>query len=167
LRKGLGLLKKETRILGLSAPKKTGTNTNLPIIGVVYRGSFWLDALLTFALDKTDKRYVTGLAATIKRSKQYSQIHAAVFSRKNILPNGFRDFTLLAEKIDMPVLVLNRPETSTPRKFMTLTNGKESTSIWSTNENLAKVKQLFSVGCTEERMIPEAVRVADLIATQL
>lgn len=165
--KGLDLLKKETRILGLSAPKKTRTNTNLPIIGVVYRGSFWLDALLTFTLDRTDKRYVTGLAATIKRSKQYSQIRAAIFSRKSILPKGFRDFTLLAEKIDIPVLVLNRTETFSSKEFMTITKSKESTSIWSTNENPANVKQLFSVGCTEERIIPEAIRVADLIATQL
>jgi endonuclease V-like protein UPF0215 family len=127
------------------------------IVGVIFRGSLWLDGLFTYTADIKDKKYVTGLASTVRGSKQYSQIHAVIFSRENILPNGVQDFNRLADEIDLPILVLRR---------LRLRN-RRSTSIWSPNKDPATVNELFSIGCAEEMSIPEAARVADLIANQL
>ena len=144
----------ETRILGLSAVRRAQLNR---IVGVIFRGSFWLDGLITYTAGIKDKNYVAGLASTMRGSKQYSQIHAVVFSRENILPNGVKDFDRLAGEIDIPILVLRR---------LRLRN-RRSTSIWSPNKDPATVHELFSIGCAAEMSTPEAVRVADLIANQL
>jgi len=136
----------------LSAIRKAQLNR---IVGVIFRGSFWLDGLFTYTASTKDKRYVTGLASTMRGSKQYPQIHAAIFSRENILPNGVQDFDRLADEIDIPILVL--------RRF----RNRSSTSIWSPNKDPATVNELFSISCAEEMSIPEAARVADLIANQL
>jgi hypothetical protein len=122
---------------------------------------------VTYTLDKSDPAYLNGLAATIRRCKQYSQIHAVIFSRATILPQGLMDFTLLAERINMSILVISRKHTYASGGLMKLRTRKNSTSIWSPNENPVRANDLFSIGCAEHMTIPEAVRVADLIATQL
>ncbi|MGA2783545.1 MAG: hypothetical protein ABSF09_02460 [Candidatus Bathyarchaeia archaeon] len=127
------------------------------IVGVIFRGSLWLDGLFTYTAGTNDKRYVTGLASTMKQSKQYSQIHAAVFSRENDLPNGVQDFDHLADEIDLPILVLRHS------KF----RNQKLTSIWSPNKDPVTVNELFAIGCAEKMTIPEAVRVAELIANRL
>ena len=159
------MLKRESRIIGLSAPRKLRLKN--PIIGAVFRGSFWLDGLVTHTIDRTDPTYLNGLAAAIRRCKQYSQIHAAIFSRASILPQGLIDFTLLAEKLDISILVISRKQTCASAKSTKLRTRKNSTSIWSPTENPVRANELFSIGCAEHMTIPEAVRVADLIATQL
>ena len=127
------------------------------IVGVIFRGSFWLDGLFTYSANTKDKKYVAGLASVIRGSKQYSQLHAAIFSRANILPNGAPDFDRLADEISLPILVLRSHKES---KHC-------SPSIWSPNENPEIVNELFAIGCAEKETIPEAVRVADLIVNQL
>jgi hypothetical protein len=122
---------------------------------------------VTYTLDRSDSTYLNGLAAAIRRCKQYSQIHAVIFSRVSILPQGLIDFTHLAEKINISILVINRKQTYASGKLMKLKTREKSTSIWSPNENPVRANDLFSIGCAEHVTIPEAVRVADLIATQL
>jgi len=159
------VLKKETRIIGLSAPRNH--RKKIPIIGIVYRGSYWLDGIVTYTLDRADPTYLSGLATAIMTSKQYSQIHAVISSRPHILPQGFIDFALLAEEINIPVIVVSRARRHTPGKFMKVKSSRNSTSIWTHKQYQEKVNDLFMIGCAGTMNIPEAVRVADLIATQL
>ena len=126
------------------------------IVGVIFRGSLWLDGLFTYTAATKDKKYVTGLASAMRGSKQYSQIHAVIFSRENILPNGVQDFDRLANEITIPILVV---------RHLRLRNRRST--VWSPNKDPETVNELFSIGCAEKRPIPEAARVADLIANQL
>lgn len=127
------------------------------IVGVIFRGSFWLDGVFTFTAKRSDERYVEKLASTIKGTKQYSQLHAAIFSRQNMLAHGLQDFKLLAEEMDLPILVLLK-KTS---------NRQSQRMIWSPNEKPSAINELFTISCAKGTIVPEAVRVAELIANQL
>jgi endonuclease V-like protein UPF0215 family len=124
------------------------------IVGVIFRGGYWLDGILTHSARKSDKQFIANLATTIRRSKHYSQIHAAIFAKESVLPNGRSDFRLLAEKVDIPVLVLRSSK-------------GRSVSKWSPNADVPTVNALLAIGCAAGMSIPEAVRVADLIAAQI
>jgi hypothetical protein len=124
------------------------------IVGVIFRGSYWLDGILTHSARKNDKQLIPKLATTIRRSKHYSQIHAAIFTKESVLPNGRSDFYLLAEEVNIPLLVLR----SSKRRLV---------SKWSPNADVTTVNALMAVGCATGMSIPEAVRVADLITTQI
>ena len=155
------MLKKEVRILGISASE---SQENRPIIGVIFRGSLWLDGVLTHTLQTSGKRYISELAGAIRKSKQYSQIHAAVFSREDILPRGRDDFRKLARMIRFPIFVLKSRGKRRRRRSSGEMWQVGSISVWSPNSKPGDVRQLFMVSCADGQSIPEAVRTADLIA---
>jgi len=161
-----GLLKKETRILGLSAPRRTHRK---PIIGTIFRGRLWLDAIVTYAPDETKRGRVPGLAAALRRTKQYSQIQAAIFSRENILQHKYKDFRRLSKLVKFPVFVITKePVTKLPKnEVVRILLNKKRISLWINNYNSQRAKELYLLGCSEGQTLPEAVRVAELIAEEL
>ena len=162
------LLKKEIRILGLSAPRKPFFNPC--IVGVVFRGNLWLDSILTCTLQGSRKRYLSDLAKAIRMSKQYPQIHVAIFSRENILPLEFEDLRALAKLVDFPVFAIcKKPHPTLMRRqeIVVMTENKMPKPIWVYGEEHMRAKEILSLGCTHNWHIPEAVRAADLIANQL
>jgi endonuclease V-like protein UPF0215 family len=142
-------LKKEIRILGLSAPRKPSFNPC--IVGVVFRGNLWLDSILTCTLQGSRRRYLSDLAKAIRMSKQYPQIHVAIFSRENTLPLEFEDLRALAKLVDFPVFAICK---------------KPHPTLMYREEHM-RAKEILSLGCTHNWHIPEAARAADLIANQL
>jgi hypothetical protein len=157
------LLKKETRILGLSTPPKTHVK---PIIGAIFRGSLWLDAIVTCLPIKSNESDAPRLAAAIKKAKQYSQIQAGIFSREDILKQGYKDYRRLSELITFPIFAIAKKTFGrVPRSEFVGIQGEEGRiTLWINDHNPNRAVELYSLGCAKEHSTPEAVRVAELIA---
>ena len=158
-----GLLKKETRILGLSAPRKSRLK---PIIGAIFRGNLWLDAIVTYLPIKSK---VQGLAAALQKTKQYSQIQAAIFSREDILEHKYQDYRRLSELIKFPVFTITKkpPERAPRNEFVRIQRDNGELTLWINEYNPERARELYTLGCTKGRSTPEAVRLAELIAGAL
>jgi len=160
------MLKKETRILGLSAPRKSRLK---PIIGAIFRGSLWLDAIVTYLPVKPKEGYVRRLAAALQKTKQYSQIQAAIFSREDILEHKYQDYRRLSELIKFPVFTITKkpPERVSRSEFVRIKRDKAGITLWINDYSPERARELYTLGCTKGQPTPEAVRLAELIAGAL
>ncbi len=167
------MLKKEVRILGVSAPPKK--MEAIPAIGVIFRGNLWLDGMLTCFLKPNRRDYLSDLARAIIRSKQYSQLRAVILSREQLVPGETLDVTDLADRINLPVIsIIKEPRfqirmNHSGRKRSNLTRYKvgirgKQVTVLAAKISYEQAKQIFAVSCAKGHRIPEAVRVAELIA---
>jgi endonuclease V-like protein UPF0215 family len=159
------LLKRETRILGLSTPRKTHRQ---PIIGAIFRGSLWLDAIVTYLPIKSNEDDAPRLAAALKKVKQYSQIQVAIFSREDILAHAYQDYRRLSELIKFPVFAITKkPLGRVPSsEFVRIQRDKSRIVLWANDYSPDRAKELYTLGCSKGHCTPEAVRVAELIAAR-
>ena len=159
------MLKKETRILGLSSPRKTRFK---PVIGAIFRGSLWLDAIVTYLPVKSFEDDTPRLAAALKKTKQYSQIQAAIFSREDILEHGYHDYRRLSELVKFPIFAITKnPLGRVPEsEFVRILRDGSRIMLWINGYNPNRAIELYNLGCTKGHSTPEAVRVAELIAAR-
>ena len=162
-------MKEEIRILGLSAPCQPSFKRY--IVGAVFRGNLWLDAILTCTLQGSRRKYLPNLAEAIRMLKQYSQIRAAIFSRENVLPLRFEDFRALTKIVDFPVLAICKephPELVKRHEIVFMTQNKVPVPVWvGAYKEHERVNEILSLGRRNESHLPEAVRAAELIADGL
>lgn len=169
------MLKKEVRILGLSA---TPREKKQPlVIGVVFRGNLWLDAILTCLLELNKHDHPSAISRAIVQSKQYSQLRAVILAREQLIPSENIQPTDLARAIRLPVICIIRKPRSHPttkqskgspeaNRYDLLVNGHH-VPVLGVGVSHKGAQEIFNVACTPNRKIPEAVRVADLIAKQV
>ena len=165
------MIKKEARILGLSAARKGRT---IVAVGVVFRGSLWLDGVISCTLDMNETNQNSTLSRTIKQSKQYSQLHAIIL--KEQLVHGWKVNPVdLARRVKLPVIATaNRRISRAPKKAKgargmqryDIVINRRRLSVLAVGLGRVEAEQLFNVGCTPTSEIPEAVRVADLLVQQ-
>jgi endonuclease V-like protein UPF0215 family len=142
-------------------------------VGAIFRGSSWLDGILTCILRPKRTRETLRLSRAIRRSKQYSQLHAIIISRdQNILQHDYH-ITELARRLELPVmLLLKRAPVKKPiqpqgvKQYELDING-ERLHVSATGMSCKKIQELFTVGCAPDSYVPEAVRVANLITKQV
>ena len=93
-------IKKEIRILGLSACKIF--SQYIIIIGVIYRGSRWLDGVI---INKTIKKNLTkSLIKMITESKHFQQIRI-IISHTDLFPKNSKiDFNELYKQTGKPII---------------------------------------------------------------
>lgn len=141
-------------------------------MGVVYRGRFWLDGILTCALGRDKRDDNSRISRAIKESKQYSQLHAVILSSNRILRDRKIDITDLSHKLRLPVIALEL--NSQPRSgkkpgktvgYRIVVNGRRISVLASGNSSEI-IQEMFGVACRRDHAVPEAVRVADLITRQ-
>jgi endonuclease V-like protein UPF0215 family len=162
------LLKKETRILGLSATPRLKGGTF--VVGVIFRGSSWLDGILTCTLRPRRSHEMLKLSRAIMRSRQYSQLHAVIISSNQTVLQRDNHIAELARRIKLPVILLlkraRRKKTGQRlgvKQYDLDING-ERLHVSAKGIGFKNIQELFTVGCTPDSCIPEAVRVADLIS---
>ena len=167
------MLKKEVRILGLSTgPEREG---KIPAVGVVFRGNLWLDAAFVCVLKGTHRSHARDLAKAIKRTKQYSQLHAVILSER--MSCEF-DVEALADKTILPVITIvgtsvsknPREPRSTQTKRLNLcavTMRKKTVNAQAKGMRSDMIRDIFEVSCAPGHHVPEAVRVANLLAEQV
>jgi endonuclease V-like protein UPF0215 family len=165
------LIKREARILGLSAARIGHT---ILVVGVVFRGSLWLDGVISCTLEMNGTNQNPALSKAIKQSKQYSQLHAIIL-KEQVVPGWKVNLTDLAHKVKLPVIATtNRRIPRTPKKsngtrsmqrFEIIVN-RRHLSVLAVGVSRANAEQVFTTGCTPTSGIPEAVRVANLLVQQ-
>jgi endonuclease V-like protein UPF0215 family len=165
------LIKREARILGLSAARK---DHRILVVGVVFRGSLWLDGVISCAMEMNGTNQNSALSRAIKQSKQHSQLHAIIL-KEQLVPGWKVNITDLARRVKLPVIATtNRHISSAPEKskgtrgiqrYDIIINGRHF-SVLAVGLSRANAEQVFKIGCTPTSRIPEAVRVATLLVQQ-
>ena len=150
-------IKREIRVLGVAARRDPGRFT---IVGVVYRGSLWLDGVLKAHSEGDD---ITGtIAEMLTRSPHSGQVRVILLSHANLPAEAKISTAELYAKTGKPVILLG----STEGTILTWKNRGEKTvfsaeglSRWSA-EGVLKTS-------TREGATPEALRVAALTLSAL
>jgi len=164
------LIKKEARILGLAA--STRRLKRVPVIGVVYRGSLWLDGMFKCQVQGDRPGRLSGLVKAIVQSRQYTQIHAVILSREDLALGVRIDISSLSRKINLPVLSIVRKTTSFQRGSTTkverlrLDVAGRRVLVGAAGLSMEEAEEIFAVACTSGEWLPEAVRVAQIVAEQ-
>ncbi len=165
------MLKKETRILGLSATPRLKDGTFF--VGVIFRGSFWLDGILTCTVRPKRGLETLRLSRAIMKSRQYSQLHAIIISKDQNVLRRDNHITELAHRLKLPVILLLKRASVKKRiqppgvKQYDLDINGERLHVSAKGISFTKLQELFTVGCAPDSYIPEAVRVADLMTKQV
>jgi endonuclease V-like protein UPF0215 family len=141
------------------------------VVGVVFRGSLWLDGVISCTLEMNGTNQNSTLSRAIKHSKQYSQLHAIVL-KEQLVPGWKVNLADLARRVKLPVITTtNRRIFRAPRerkrarstqRYDILIN-RHHISVLAVGVDREAAEQLFNVGCTPTSGIPEAVRVANLL----
>jgi endonuclease V-like protein UPF0215 family len=163
------LVKKEIRILGLAI---THLRDEPQLVGAIFRGNLWLDGIFTCAIEMHGD-YISDIAQAILRSRQYSQTRVLI-SREVLLPKGIRDLRKLNSKTRLPAISIvtsktsdfsaGKPRTSQP---LDIKIGKRHVEVQTFQLDEEVAREIFLVGCKENSLVPEALRIAELAATAL
>ena len=171
------MIKKEARILGLAAT--SGRLRQISVVGVVFRGNMWLDGMFTCQIRPKEDDCIAKLVSAIVQSKQYSQIRAVILPRE-VLVSGVRlDISDFSHKINLPVISIARrviyrkkpphrnpePKWKTDSFIINIGGGKVPVEVSGISRD--ETREIFAVACVDGRQIPEAVRVAKMVATHV
>jgi endonuclease V-like protein UPF0215 family len=157
--------------MGLSAARKGNT---ILVVGVVFRGSLWLDGVISCTLEVNETNQNSALSRAIKQSRQYSQLHAIIL--KDQLVAGWKvNLSDLARRVKRPIIApVNRGIPRAPQgrrgaggieRYDIMIN-RRHLSVLAAGVSRTGAEQVFSIGCSPNSGIPEAVRVANLLVKQ-
>lgn len=182
------MLKSEIRILGFDDGPYERTNSSTPVIGVIFRGGNFLDGILRtdVKIDGTDATEKIEKLLNSTRHKQ--QIRVIMFD--GVTLGGFNvvDIKRIHEATGIPVLTINRKKPDLEKVEEALRNFDDFEMRWQMIKNAGAVKttrtkkgkvyfqsvgvdektaaEMIDLSCTHSQ-IPEALRVAHLIATAI
>jgi len=184
-------IKPEIRVLGVDdgifVPHVKG---KVDVIGVVYRGGYWLDGVMRTevvidGMDATEK-----IASMIKKSPHYNQIRVMVLDGITFAGFNVVDINELFKRVDLPVIAVTREKPDLVQIKKALKNLPESERRWKAIENAGKIIKVQTRNAEEavyiqiagisqkdaeeilrntstRSNIPEALRVAHIIASGL
>ena len=164
---GIKHVKKEIRVLGV-AIKPTCDKEGYILIGVVFRGKFWLDGVMrSFAVgpDATNE-----LAEMIVKSKHHPQIRVIILHQDFIEGGAALDLELLFKKTKKPIIALKFldgkiGEINFEHAMKSRVNlGRSTIRTYGVS---AKISSKIIKTATRSESIPEVLRVAQLIISNL
>jgi len=184
-------IKPEIRVLGVDdgifVPRTKGT---VDVVGVVYRGGYWLDGVMRTevaidGMDATEK-----IAVMIKKSPHYKELRVVILDGITFAGFNVVDIDKLFKTVNLPVIAVtqNKPNLEKIRKA--LENLPEWEMRWQATESAGKIIEVQTrnaeeavyvqiAGVSQEDAekilkststrsnIPEALRVAHIIASGL
>ena len=131
----------------------------------------WLDGVSVSFADAKAENYIVDASTLIRNCKQFSQLHAVLLSPRLGLVRRV-SMSDLARRIKLPVIAISRAHKKLTREnecsdsFDISIRGKHVTiSIARVERKTAE--NLYRIVCSPRGIIPEAVRVADLLAEEL
>ena len=181
-------IKPEIRVLGVDDGTFTPHQGCVSVVGVVFRGGYWLDGVLSTKVkvdgfDATDK-----IAAMIVDSTHHRQVRVMMLD--GVTFGGFNvvDIKKLNALTDLPVIVVTRGKPNFEEIHAAVKNLPNSAKRWKAVQNAGKVfevqtkskgekvymeisgiresdaRRILQLTSTRSN-IPEALRVAHLIAS--
>lgn len=184
-------VKPEIRILGIDDGVFTPhTRGNVNVIGVVFRGGYWLDGVMRTQVEIDGMDATKKIASMIAESPHYDQLRIVMLNGVTMAGFNVVDIEKLRKNVKLPVIGVTRdkPNFSDIRKA--LQNLPQSEKRWKAIEKAGKMMKVYTrsgeepvyahvAGISEEDAktilkststrsnIPEALRVAHLVASGL
>ena len=184
-------IKPEIRVLGVDdgifVPHTKGT---VDVVGVVYRGGYWLDGVMRTevtidGMDATEK-----IAAMIKKSPHYEELRVVILNGITFAGFNVVDINKLFKTVNLPVIAVMREKPDLEKIRKALENLPECERRWQAIESAGKIIEVQTrnteeavymqiAGVSQEDAekilkststrsnIPEALRVAHIIASGL
>jgi len=182
-------IKPEIRVLGVDdCPFKPRSHGSVDVVGVVYRGGYWLDGIMTTevqidGLDATEK-----IAKMIVDSPHYDQLRVIMLNGLTFAGFNVVDIRKLFNKTGLPVIVLTKEKPDLEEIRVALQKLPQWRSRWKAVIEAGKIftlktrrtaeplsmqimgisgqdaEKIVKMTCTRSS-IPEAVRVAHIIAS--
>lgn len=189
--KSFRLIKPEIRVLGVDDGKFVPhTNAQVLIVGIVFRGGYWLDGLLQTRIvvdgfDATDK-----IASMITNSLHYKQLQVIMLNGITFAGFNVVDIKALNMATELPVITVTREKPDLASIHDALENLPESERRWKMIHEAGEPSELVTrnagakiyvqtagiykedaekiVRLTSTRSnIPEPLRVAHIVASGL
>jgi len=183
------VIKPEIRVLGIDdGAFKPRVNGAVPVIGVVFRGGFWLDGVLHTSIEVDGFDATDRIASMITGSSHYRQLRVVMLNGVTFAGFNIVDVKALHVATKLPVITVTREKPDFAEIQKALQNLPNSEERWeailragepvevSTRSAKAKVyMQTVGVSTGDAQKIlrltstrsniPEALRVAHLIAS--
>jgi len=184
-------IKPEIRVLGVDdgvfVPHKKGM---VDIIGVVYRGGYWLDGVMRTEIELDGMDATEKIAQMILDSPHYKQLRVIMLNGITFAGFNVVDIKQLYEKVGLPVIAVSREKPDLKKIKKALENLPFFKERWKAIEKAGKtlkmhtrndsesilvkyvgiskkdVEKILKVTCMQSN-IPEALRVAHIIASGL
>lgn len=162
-------MKAETRVIGID-----DGNTRLRrrlAVGVVFRGSLWLDGVVTSVIDVTARSLGKRLATMVTKSKFYNELRVAILHGTMLGSMDATDLMAFRATTKLPTIAilqgkqiqLARQMVKKARKTVHFRPQEDLSvlGIGLATEKAAEILKITSLG----GVVPEPVRVAGLIAS--
>ena len=181
-------IKPEIRVLGVDDGIFTPHRGYAPVIGVVFRGGYWLDGVLSTRVKVDGFDATVKIASMLVKSPHYRQVRVIMLD--GITFGGFNIVNIkeLNALTKLPVIVVTRDKPDFAEIHTALKNLPKSTERWATVQDAGKVFEVQTrnkgervymeicglhesdarriVQLTSTRSsVPEALRVAHLVAS--
>jgi endonuclease V-like protein UPF0215 family len=188
-RQSFRVIKSEIRVLGVDdGAFKPHVKGQVPVIGVVFRGGFWLDGVLHTSIELDGFDATERIVSMITSSSHYRQLRVVMLNGITFAGFNIVDVNALYAATKLPVITVTREKPDFTDIQKALQNLPNSEKRWgtilsagepvevSTRNTKAKV-YMQTVGVSKEDAqkilrltstrsnIPEALRVAHLIAS--
>lgn len=184
-------VKPEIRVLGIDdGVFKPHSKDVVDVVGVVFRGGYWLDGFMhtkvqVDGMDATEK-----LAAMVMHSPHYAQLRVIMLNGVTLAGFNVVDIRELHERVKLPIIAVTRDKPNFKDIRKALRNLTEPEERWKSIEKAGKMMSVRThegeepiyvhvAGLSEETAkrilkststrsnIPEALRVAHIIASGL
>ncbi len=183
------VIKPEIRVLGIDDGVFTPYVKDLvPIIGVVFRGGYWLDGVMHAKVEVDGIDALGKIASMIINSPHHKQLRVIMLSGITFAGFNVVNIRKLNVEIELPVIVVTRRKPNFSEIREALKNLPKSEERWKDIKSAGEVLEIFTgrrnekvymqvSGILEEdarkilrltstrSSIPEALRVAHLIAS--
>ncbi len=184
-------IKAEIRVLGIDdgvfVPHTRGM---VDVIGVVYRGGYWLDGVMRTEIEIDGMDATEKIASMIMKSPHYDQLRVLILNGITFAGFNVVNIKELYKKVGLPVIAVTREKPNLDEIKRALINLHEYEKRWEAIENAGKIIEVHTrkdeepvymqiAGISEKDAekisrntstrsnVPEALRVAHIIASGL
>jgi len=176
------MLKKEVRVLGVDdGPIDKFKDKTSILVGTVFRGGEFLDALLKTDITVDGNDVTDKLITSIKKSKYISQIKCIMLDGLTFAGFNIMDINKLYDKLKIPVIVImrSRPDKEKIVKTLSRIGMQNKIQLINNSPEVYKYKEIFfqTIGLdnqeateflkltTRNALVPEPLRIAHIIAS--
>ena len=179
------MIKREIRILGIACASPHPRNlASTQVVGVVYRGSRWLEGVMRTVIPREQTNLTSKIAKMAIKSPHYPQLKVIVLDESITRSGSYIDIEALSSKTRLPVVAVLRrkmpikrlPETRmVHRHALKAFAGLPCTKwraagkaffVYSAGLRGVDLDELLEV-CASREGLPEAARVARIAASSL